>query len=101
MSYPFLEGYFHRVAKETPTRLWLNNPMGPDTEKAIDAGAVSCTTNPSYCSKLLQGDADYIRGVIDSVLEEEGEIDVAAERVYEIAAHRELVSGSSLSAGGA
>lgn len=83
-----LAGYFHRVAKETPTRLWLNNPMGPDTEKAIDAGAVSCTTNPSYCSKLLQGDADYIRGVIDSVLEEEGEIDAAAERVYEIAAHR-------------
>ncbi len=57
-------GYFHRVHKETKTRFWINNPSGSDLEKAIQAGAVNCTTNPSYCSKLLQSEPDYIKGVI-------------------------------------
>lgn len=81
-------GYFYRVAKETPTRLWINNPMGPEIKKAIDAGAVCCTTNPSYCSKLIRGDPDYLRGVIDSVIEEIEDNDEAAERVYQIASQR-------------
>ena len=81
-------GYFHRVAQETPTRLWINNPMGSDIKRAIEAGAVSCTTNPSYCSKLLRGDADYVRGVIDSIIEQIEDNDVAAERVYQIVSQR-------------
>jgi len=33
-------------------------------EKALAAGAVNCTTNPSYCSKLLQSEPAYIKAVI-------------------------------------
>jgi transaldolase len=75
-------GYFHRVALETPTRFWINNPSARDVELALAAGAVNCTTNPSYCSKLLQKEPEYIRGVIDRVVREVDDNDAAAERVY-------------------
>ena len=81
-------GYFHRVHKDTPTRLWINNPSGEDTRRAIEAGAINCTTNPSYCSKLLQGEPGYIRGVIDEVVRQEEDNDAAAERVYALCAAR-------------
>jgi len=76
------------VAKETATRFWINNPTGQDVERAIEAGAINCTTNPSYCSKLLQSEPDYIRGVIDKVVQEIEDNDAAAEAVYDEAAAR-------------
>ncbi|MBN1672836.1 MAG: hypothetical protein JXR37_17460 [Kiritimatiellae bacterium] len=51
-------GYFHKVSEQTPTRLWVNNPTTGDAKKAIAAGAVSCTTNPTYVSKMLQAESD-------------------------------------------
>lgn len=81
--------YFHRLHNETSTRFWVNNPSGAELAKAVAAGAVSCTTNPAYCAKLLQSDPDYIRGVIDDVLQSEtNEIEVAAVQVYQRAANR-------------
>ena len=47
------EGYFKRVTQYPPTRMWINNPTLSETNKAIAAGAVSCTTNPTYCGKML------------------------------------------------
>ncbi|HTX53305.1 MAG TPA: transaldolase family protein [Candidatus Baltobacteraceae bacterium] len=81
-------GYFQRVHTETPTRFWVNNPSQSDTEQAIAAGAVACTTNPSYCAKLLQSEPAYIRGVIDRVVQEVKDNDEAAERVYHEASAR-------------
>jgi len=81
-------GYFQRVHTETPTRFWVNNPSQSDTEQAIAAGAVACTTNPSYCAKLLQSEPTYIRGVIDRVVQEVKDNDEAAERVYHEASAR-------------
>ena len=79
--------YFHRLHRDTATRFWVNNPSGAELEKAIAAGAVNCTTNPAYCAKLLQSDPDYIRGVIDDVLQHEThEIEGAAVQVYQRAA---------------
>jgi transaldolase len=75
-------GYFHRVHHETSTRLWINNPSGEDARRSIEAGAINCTTNPAYCSKLLQSEPAYIRSVIDEVVHQEEDNDVAAERVY-------------------
>ena len=74
--------YFHRVHQETPTRLWINNPSGEQTHRALEVGAVNCTTNPSYCSKLLQSEPDYLRGVIDKVVQQEDDNDTAAAQVY-------------------
>ena len=47
------KGYFHRVNRLSPTRLWINNPTPREAEAAIEAGAISCTTNPTYGSKQL------------------------------------------------
>lgn len=57
-------------------------------ERAIAAGAINCTTNPAYCSKLFQSDPDYIRGVVDRVVREIDDDDAAADRVYQVAASR-------------
>ena len=46
-------GYFRRVAAQTPTRFWINNPTFAEAVRAIGAGAVGCTCNPSYCQKIL------------------------------------------------
>ena len=45
--------YFHRVTEQTPTRFWINNPSSEETDWAIAEGAVGCTTNPSYCQKMI------------------------------------------------
>jgi len=83
--------YFHRLYTETPTRFWVNNPSGADMERAIAAGAINCTTNPAYCSKLLSSDPDYIHSVIDKVITEETrDAEEAAVLVYRRAAKRVL-----------
>ena len=83
--------YFHRLHRETPTRFWVNNPSGADLENALAAGAISCTTNPAYCARLLQSDRDYLHGVIDQVLLNETiEVEEAAVRVYQRASQRVL-----------
>jgi transaldolase len=81
-------GYFHRVNSESPTRFWINNPTAQDVERALAAGAIDCTTNPSYCAKLLQSEPAYIRGVIDTVAKEVKDNNATAERVYHEASAR-------------
>jgi transaldolase len=78
-----LSGYFHRVTAETPTRLWINNPSEPELELSIASGAINCTTNPAYCSKLLDSDREYLHGVIDRVILETRDHEGAADRVYQ------------------
>ncbi len=85
-------GYFHRVTQQTPTRFWINNPSGEDIERAIAGGAINCTTNPSYGSKLLQSEPAYIRSVIDQAVQEVEDNDQAAERACFIAASRVMDS---------
>ncbi len=83
-----MTGYFHRVARETPTRFWINNPSGSEMELALQAGAVSCTTNPAYCARLIRSEPDYIHGLIDREIRETPNNDTAADRVYQKAAAR-------------
>ncbi len=47
------QGYFHRVAALTPTKMWINNVTPQEAERAIAAGAMGCTQNPSYTWKML------------------------------------------------
>lgn len=82
--------YFHELHAQTPTRFWVNNPSEADTERAIEAGAVCCTTNPAFCSKLLESDAPYIRSVIDEVIRETKDEVAAAVLVYQRTARRVL-----------
>lgn len=81
-------GYFHRVTRETPTRLWINNPTEEEMELALEAGAISCTTNPAYCSKLIRSEPAYIHDLIDQAIRETSDDTVAADRVYQDASAR-------------
>jgi transaldolase len=80
--------YIQRVVKDTPTRVWINNPTGDDLKRAIAAGAISGTTNPSYCSKLLQREPEFILPIIDEAVRETEDDNAAAELVYRKATSR-------------
>lgn len=49
-------GYFERVHRLTPTRFWVNNPTVSQARLAMEAGAISCTTNPTYTAKMLKSE---------------------------------------------
>jgi transaldolase len=86
------QGYFQRVHSETATRFWVNNPTAADMGRAIAAGAVNCTTNPSYCAKLLQSEPGYVRGVIDRLVRDDEDNAAIAEQVYVQTAQRLMVA---------
>ncbi|MDR1174456.1 MAG: hypothetical protein LBK83_03140, partial [Treponema sp.] len=74
--------YLEKVGVETETRFWVNNPSIEECGLAINSGAVACTTNPAFCSKLFQSDPEYINAVVKKIVKEEPEVDAAAEKVY-------------------
>lgn len=76
-------GYFQRVRKLSPTRLWINNPTRQETDRAIAAGAISCTTNPTYCMKMLQKDTAYAMNVVDEVVREVQDDNAAADLIQQ------------------
>lgn len=98
-------GYFHRVAQETETRFWINLPTGQELADSIAAGAVSCTTNPTYGARLLDAEPDFINPIVDQVAREASDPDVAAElalrraAVRIIAAFRPIYEASGGAAG--
>ena len=77
--------YFLRLIKQTPTRLWINNPTPEETDKSIAAGAVSCTTNPTFCMKMLTTDSEYrsVINVIEGIIREESDDSKAADLVQQ------------------
>lgn len=62
--------YFHRLAKLTRTRLWINNPTRLEADLAIAEGATGCTFNPSYSQKMLDHPEESAHAweVMDSVI---------------------------------
>jgi len=72
--------YFKRVAQQTPTMFWINNPTQPQAEMALAHGALGCTNNPSYTQKMLDHPdySDYAYGILDGVLQEIGDDHKAA-----------------------
>jgi len=77
------EGYFHRLNAQSATRFWINNPTVSEAKKAIAAGAISCTTNPAYVSKLLQKDESRtsVQEAIEPVIQTIPDDQVAADLV--------------------
>lgn len=80
--------YFEQLNAETENRFWINNPSKEHIELAIRHGAVACTTNPAYCSKLIKMEPEYLNGVIDDVLSITKDIDKAAYLTYQRTAQR-------------
>ena len=50
------DSYLKRINEQTPTRMWVNNPLPSEAQKGLDAGVYGATSNPTYMSKMLQND---------------------------------------------
>jgi transaldolase len=74
--------YFATLHQETGNRFWINNPSEHELRLALDHDAVSCTTNPTYCSKLIGKEPEFLNGFIDKAIEVEDELPAIARRVY-------------------
>jgi len=62
--------YFHEVQEKTGARLWVNNPTPQEAKKAISDGAISCTTNPTYCARMIKMAPESTQTVIDQCLDQ-------------------------------
>lgn len=82
--------YFIRVTNQTPTRLWINNPTTKEAHKAIEAGAISCTTNPTFCMKQIMDESEhnYVQSVINNTIKEEDKDSKVADLVQQKLAKR-------------
>jgi transaldolase len=80
-------GYFHRVSRLSPTRFWVNNPTPVETDLAIAAGAISCTTNPTYGMKQLQHEETraeahrYIQQAVERTGDDDEATDFLAQKL--------------------
>jgi len=66
------ESYFIRVAHQTPTEFWINNPTREQADLAIAHGASGCTNNPSYTQKMVDHptEGEYAWNLLDKVIRE-------------------------------
>ena len=84
------KSYFHRVAAQTRTQFWVNNPTREEAELALAAGALGCTTNPSYCQKMVDHPTEgpYALALLDQSVRESS-TDSEAQAILQ----RKLVRG--------
>ena len=75
--------YFHRLNQETATRLWINNPTLEEAGQAIAAGAISCTTNPSYAARVIKMEPSRALRAIREVIPESPNDCQAADRAQQ------------------
>lgn len=73
--------YFSGLRAETPTRVWVNNPILDEIGLALAQGAVGCTTNPTYAAGLLKRVPEFVRPVIAEAVRQAADDDTAAELV--------------------
>ena len=67
--------YFSRLASETPSRAWVNNPTIEEIGLALAHGATGSTTNPSYGGGLLRRAPGEVTPIVDAVLAEHPDAD--------------------------
>ena len=80
--------FFETLHRETENRFWINNPSGDDIDLAIQHGAIACTTNPAYCSKLVDSNRAYLDQLVDDTVEQTPNENEAAGIVYQKASQR-------------
>jgi transaldolase len=86
------ENYFGWLARETPSRVWVNNPTQEEIGLALAQGAVACTTNPAYGGNLLKRapgeiEPDITAIVADGALGDPAVAQVQARLVARILPH--------------
>ena len=73
--------YLLRVAAQSPTEFWINNPTREHAGLAIANGASGCTNNPSYTQKMVdhpKEGPEALRILDDVIRESDNEDEVAA-----------------------
>jgi transaldolase len=75
--------YFHRLSASTATRVWINNPTPAEALAAMAEGAVSCTSNPTYCARMLREDRTEALAAIDACLPQSTDDAVVADLVQQ------------------
>jgi transaldolase len=66
------EPYFIRIAKQTPTEFWINNPTREQVDLSIANGATGCTNNPSFSQKMVDHPTErsYSLKLLDDAMRE-------------------------------
>lgn len=82
------DNYFATLHKSTENRFWINNPTEAELQLALDHDAVSCTTNPAYCSKLITKEPGFLNGLIDVAIQNGDDLQAIARNVYREACRR-------------
>jgi transaldolase len=74
------EPYFLRVAKQSPTEFWINNPTREHADWALANGATGCTNNPSYSQKMFDHPTEgaHARRLLDEALAQSRDVDQVA-----------------------
>ncbi len=67
--------YFDRLAAETPSRAWVNNPTSEEIDLALAHGAVGSTTNPAFGGGLLRRAPDEAVPVINAIVADHPDTD--------------------------
>jgi len=75
--------FFTKLKKETPTRLWINNPTVQEVKLSIAHGAVSCTSNPTYGANMIRRDGEFARAVIRGCLKQSNNDSLVADLVQQ------------------
>lgn len=73
------EPYFIRIAKQTPTEFWINNPTRTQVDLSITNGATGCTNNPSFSQKMVDHPTEgpYALELLDEAIRESPSYDEA------------------------
>lgn len=68
----------------SPTRMWVNNPTLHECDIAIAAGAINCTTNPTYSMKMIQKeDSSYIDNILSKSNQGSTSVEYVADKVQQ------------------
>lgn len=59
--------YIRKVMQQTPTRVWINNPVESEVLRGIEMNAIGATTNPTYVMKLHK--RDDMRAVVEQEID--------------------------------
>lgn len=82
-----MNDYFHRVAAQSSTRLWINNATPEQAESALERGAVGATTNPTYAARVLREDSSAT-GLLEQAVRETKSDGEAVDRFTMLAVAR-------------
>lgn len=63
--------------------MWVNNPTPAEARAGLAHGAVSCTSNPTYCARMLKEDKAEALAAIDASLSASADDAVVADLVQQ------------------